>query len=61
MSMRFSARLDTSHHHHYQNFLLRDPPKELEDVPLAVRARMWYVVLRNILAVLSEMFSKQLS
>jgi hypothetical protein len=28
---------------HYQDFLLNDLPKLLEDVPLAVRARMWYM------------------
>jgi hypothetical protein len=29
-------------HNHYRDFLLHDLPKLLEDVPLAVRARMWY-------------------
>jgi hypothetical protein len=29
---------------HYQNFLLHDLPKLLEDVPLAVTARMWYML-----------------
>jgi hypothetical protein len=28
---------------HYRDFLLHDLPKLLEDVPLAVRARMWYM------------------
>jgi hypothetical protein len=28
---------------HYRDFLLYDTPKLLEDVPLAVRARMWYM------------------
>jgi hypothetical protein len=28
---------------HYREFLLHDLPKLLEDVPLAVRARMWYM------------------
>jgi hypothetical protein len=28
---------------HYRNFLLHDLPKLLEDVPLAVRARMWHI------------------
>jgi hypothetical protein len=28
---------------HYRDFLLHDLPKLLGDVPLAVRARMWYV------------------
>jgi hypothetical protein len=27
---------------HYRDFLLHDLPKLLEEVPLAVRARMWY-------------------
>jgi hypothetical protein len=30
--------------HHYRDFLLYDLPKLLEDVPLAVRARMWYML-----------------
>jgi hypothetical protein len=29
--------------YHYRDFLLHDPPKLLEDVPLAARARMWYM------------------
>jgi hypothetical protein len=28
---------------HYRDFLSHDLPKLLEDVPLAVRARMWYM------------------
>jgi hypothetical protein len=28
---------------HYQDFLMHDLPKLLEDVPLAVRALMWYI------------------
>jgi hypothetical protein len=28
---------------HYRDFLLHDLPNLLEDVPLAIRARMWYV------------------
>jgi hypothetical protein len=28
---------------HYLDFLLHDLPKLLEDVPLAVKARMWYI------------------
>jgi hypothetical protein len=28
---------------HYRDFLVHDLPKLLEDVPLAVRARMWYM------------------
>jgi hypothetical protein len=28
---------------HYRDFLLHYLPKLLEDVPLAVRARMWYM------------------
>jgi hypothetical protein len=28
---------------HCQDFLLHDLPKLLEDVPLAIRARMWYM------------------
>jgi hypothetical protein len=28
---------------HYRDFLLHDLPKLLEDVPLAVGARMWYM------------------
>jgi hypothetical protein len=28
---------------HYRDFLVYDLPKLLEDVPLAVRARMWYM------------------
>jgi hypothetical protein len=28
---------------HYRDFLLHDLPKLLEDVPLVVRARMWYM------------------
>jgi hypothetical protein len=28
---------------HYRDFLLHDLPELLEDVPLAVRARMWYM------------------
>jgi hypothetical protein len=28
---------------HYRHFLLHDLPKLLEHVPLAVRARMWYM------------------
>jgi hypothetical protein len=28
---------------HYRDFLLHDLPKLLEDVPLAVTARMWYI------------------
>jgi hypothetical protein len=28
---------------HYRDFLLHDLPKLMEDVPLAVRARMWYM------------------
>jgi hypothetical protein len=28
---------------HYLDFLLHDLPKLLEDVPLAVRAEMWYM------------------
>jgi hypothetical protein len=28
---------------HYRDFHLHDLPKLLEDVPLAVRARMWYM------------------
>jgi hypothetical protein len=28
---------------HYRDFLLHDLPKLLEDVPLAARARMWYL------------------
>jgi hypothetical protein len=27
---------------HYRDFLLHDLPKLLEDVPLPVRARIWY-------------------
>jgi hypothetical protein len=29
---------------YYRNFLLHDLPKLLDDVPLAVRARMWYML-----------------
>jgi hypothetical protein len=28
---------------HYRDLLLHDPPKLQEDVPLAVRARMWHM------------------
>jgi hypothetical protein len=28
---------------HYRDSLLHEPPKQLEDVPLGVRARMWYM------------------
>jgi hypothetical protein len=28
---------------HYRDFLLHDLPKLLEDVPLTVKARMWYM------------------
>jgi hypothetical protein len=28
---------------HYRDFLSHDLPKQLEDVSLALRARMWYV------------------
>jgi hypothetical protein len=46
---------------HYRDFLLHDLPKLLEDVPLAVRARMWYVltVLRAVRDVLSNTYHDQ--
>jgi hypothetical protein len=49
---------------HYRDFLLRDLPKLLEDVPLAVRAQMWYIhdgapahfsrAVRDVLNIMTE-------
>jgi hypothetical protein len=49
---------------HYRYFLLHDLPKLLEDVPLAVRARVWYMrdgapahsrrAVRDVLTILTD-------
>jgi hypothetical protein len=45
--------------HHYRDFLLHYLPELLEDVPMAVRARMWHIHggAPAHLVLLCEMFS----
>jgi hypothetical protein len=42
---------------HYRDFLFHNLPKLVEDIPLAVRARVCMMVLLHISAVLCQMFS----